>query len=218
MIRTLSAHGALTWATRARAWMGRAFAALAVAACASSPAFDLGTPPRGVDVDSRLQHYDVTAASLQEIRRAIQQRGPRLGNRTWGAATTWNYSWSYQYERHGVACELRRVVVRVRTSVTLPRWTPTAEPDSALSAWWQQYSTGLTQHEHGHAIRAVDFAGEMARALEGMIASSCDALGRQARAEFERRLEAANARQREYDRSTMHGATQIQQVRQLNEP
>ena len=56
-----------------------AFAAIAVIVlgCATTPHLEVGPVPPGVVVDSRLQYYDVSAASLAEIRQAMRQGGPR---------------------------------------------------------------------------------------------------------------------------------------------
>lgn len=205
-----------------RARVGRALAAaltaLIGAACYRTPAFDLGPTPMGVTVESHITYYDVTAATLAEIRRGIYQGGPRSQGRTWGAVTRWRLQWTSQRASMGInSCELRRVRIRVQTSMTFPRWNPTAEPDSALLTWWQQYNTGLAEHERGHALLAVQGAGEVARALEGLH-TLCSNLNAQASTLFQQHVLDINKKQEEYDFTTRHGATQIQAVRRLAEP
>jgi predicted secreted Zn-dependent protease len=190
-----------------------------IAGCATTPHLEVGPVPVGVVVDSRLQYYDVSAASLSEIRQAMRQEGPRSEGRVWSAVTNWRLVWTYQYANRATSgCELRHVHVRVQAVVTFPRWNPTAEPDSSLVAWWRQFNAGLAEHERGHALIAVKAGGEIVRALEGMSGSHCDVLGIQANTVGERLLFAAIAQQREYDRTTRHGQTQIQQAGRLQEP
>ena len=198
--------------------LGAALIACAVAGCYRTPAFDLGPTPTGVTVESHIVYYDVTAATLADIRRGISQAGPRSQGRSWGAVTRWHLTWTSQRTSAGPnTCELRRVRVRVQTSMTFPRWNPTAEPDSALLAWWQQFSTGLAEHERGHALLAVHGAGEIARALEGLH-RTCLTLSTEANTLFQQRILAIDAQQGEYDFFTRHGATQIQAARRLAEP
>src|SRR6185503_10890336 len=137
--------------------MGRSLVAAAIlaAGCASAhpntgSEMDIGDLPPGVSVSARLQYYDVNAATLAGIRQTINATGPRNDGRSWGAVTTWNFVWTYQAERMGATgCEVRQAQVKVTLLTTFPRWNPTAEPDSSLVEWWQQYTAGLSEHERG---------------------------------------------------------------------
>lgn len=100
-----------------------------------------------------------------------------------------------------------RVVVAVE--MRLPRWEPTAPPDSATQAWWDDFSARLLDHERGHVRIAVDGAREIAetlRPLEGSV--SCDALTLRANGAAQLILVRSRERQAEYDRITGHGAQQ----------
>jgi predicted secreted Zn-dependent protease len=200
--------------------VGRAALTFLVAAlgCYATPPLELGPKPAGVSVEARLEYYDVNAATLAEIRRAMQQSGPRVQGRAWSAVTMWRYHWSYQYDSRGTLCALRNVRVRMVTTIQFPRWNPTAEPDSALVEWWHQMNAGLAEHERGHAQLAMKTAGEIVQALDGMMGGRCPALGEQANAAGRRIVDAGNRRQSEYDATTRHGATQIQQARRLRDP
>lgn len=187
--------------------------------CTTTPRLAVGPTPAGVSVDARLQYYDISAASLAEIRRAIAREGVRVDGRTWSAATHWRVNWRYQYDTRGVGgCELRQVRVNVRAIVTFPRWNPTAHPDSALLAWWEQFNRGLAEHERGHALLAVKVGGEIARALEGLRGGACDALGLRANEIGRRHVAETISKQELYDRETSHGALQIRQAGRLREP
>jgi predicted secreted Zn-dependent protease len=186
-------------------------------ACYANPTVDLGPMPAGVTAETQISYYDISAASLAEINQAIRASGPRSQGRSWGSVTTWHLSWQYRSERIGLECEAHRVQVRVRTSISFPRWNPTAQPDSAMLAFWHQYNAGLAEHERGHALLAVRSAGEIARALEGTLAP-CPQLNARLNDTFSRMMVALNKQQAAYDVTTRHGATQIQQARQLQEP
>ena len=197
---------------------GHAICAILALACYRAPTLDVGPVPVGVTVDARLRYYDISAASVAEINRAIGRLGPRDQGRAWGATTTWHLDWTYQTTRVGLdGCQARHALVRVRTEVTFPRWTPTAEPDSAMLVWWQQFSAGLAEHERGHAVLAVQAAGTLAREIEDQQAI-CGQLGMQVSAVAQKRILAVTRQQEEYDFTTRHGATQIRAARQLQEP
>jgi predicted secreted Zn-dependent protease len=195
-----------------------ALCAILAAACYRTPTVDVGPVPAGVTVDAKLRYYDISAASVAEINRAIGRLGPRDRGRSWGATTTWRLDWTYQTARVGLAgCEARRALVHVRTETTFPRWTPTSEPDSALLVWWQQFSAGLAEHERGHAVLAVQAAGVLAKEIDGQQAI-CGQLGGQVNAIAQKRILAVTREQEMYDFTTRHGATQIRAARQLQEP
>ena len=200
-------------------------ARFALVACALSPmlgacvsnvsVLQLGPMPTGVTMDARIEYYDVSAASLGELRRGMATLGPRIQGRAWQAATHTDFRWTYQYDRQGLNCGLRRVRVQLRTTVAFPRWSPTAEPDSLLVEWWHQLNAGLMEHERGHAMISIETARTIIRELEGLSGSGCDAVGAQANALGQRLLRDSRARQAEYDRTTRHGVTQIERARRL---
>lgn len=193
--------------------------ALLVAGCTSTPRLAVGPAPAGVNVDARLQYYDVSAGTLGEIQRALSREGVRTDGRTWSAVTNWRVTWTTQFNPRGVSgCEIDRVKVDVRAVVTFPRWNPTAHPDSALLAWWEQFNSGLAEHERGHALIAIAAGRDIARALQGLSGGQCDALSRRANQIGGRYLAEAREKQQQYDAETRHGATQIRQAGRLREP
>ena len=183
-----------------------------------STALNLGAMPAGVSMDAQVHYYDVSAASLAELRRGMITLGPRWEGRAFSAVTQTNFRWVFQYERQGIGCELRRVRVQLRTTVTFPRWNPTAEPDSSMLEWWRQLNAGLMEHERGHALISVRTAGDIVRELEGMSGTRCEPLSALANAAGSRILRANQETQLDYDRSTRHGASQIEQAGRLRSP
>lgn len=191
-----------------------------IAGCYRNAArLDVGPVPPGVTVNATIQYYDVTGASLAEVRREMAMQGPRADGRRWSAATSSHFKWTFRYGQPTPSvCELKHVRVAVETVVQYPRWSPSAEPDSALMEWWRQFNAGLVEHERGHAVLAVKVAGEIARELEGKSHVRCDRLGSEANAIAQRMVRQNQARQAAYDTETRHGATQIQQAGRLREP
>ena len=169
-------------------------------------------------MDARVQYYDVSAASLNELRRGMATLGPRVDGRSFQAAAQTDFRWTFQYARQGPGCELRRVRVQLRSTITFPRWNPIAEPDSSLLEWWHQLNAGLMEHERGHVMIAVETARSIVRELEGMSGPGCEAASRLANAAGQRLLMHNRQSQEEYDRSTRHGATQIERARRLHTP
>ncbi len=189
-----------------------ALAGAALACSSASGPLDLGPAPIGVQVYTRMHYYDVSATTLAELREQMREHGPRTGGRQFTAVTNWNLRWRYEFDASGISCELRKVHVRVEATVTYPRWTPQGEPDPALKAWWDQMDAGLKEHERGHAQIAVNGAGDIVKAVQGMTGGRCDALSVRASEVAHRHFAMMRERQVAYDLETRHGATQIQQV------
>ena len=187
-----------------------------LAACASNVSMlQLGSMPPGVTMDARVHYYDVSAASLNELRRGMATLGPRVQGRSFQAAAQTNVRWTFQYANQGLSCELRRVRVQLRSTITFPRWNPTAEPDSSLLEWWHQLNAGLMEHERGHVLISVETARSIIRELEGMSGAGCESVGTRANAAGQRLLMRSRQSQEEYDRTTRHGATQIERATRL---
>jgi predicted secreted Zn-dependent protease len=195
------------------------FAAISLAACsAKHGALDLGPSPPGVLVSPTIAYYDITANTLGELRRAMVTVGPASGGRRWAATTGSRLTWQYRRRTTPVGCEIYEVKLRVLTTITFPRWNPVAPPDSTLQVWWDEFTTGLAEHEKGHAQISIKAASELRSALDGMTSVTCDAVGIQASNVARRITDAMRDQQTAYDESTRHGGTQIERVRRLREP
>jgi predicted secreted Zn-dependent protease len=195
-------------ASRAAQWTAPAWTAF-IAACASAPPVDVGRLPPDVDVVSHMRYYPLSAATVQELRMEMRTAGPFADGRRWAGATQARTRWTFRHLRRGMTCMLHDVRVVVAVEMRLPRWEPTAPPDSATQAWWDDFSARLLEHERGHVRIAVDGAREIAetlRPLEGSV--SCDALTMRANGAAQLILVRSRERQAEYDRITQHGAHQ----------
>lgn len=175
--------------------------------------------PNRVVVDARVQYYDVSAATLTDLRRNMARLGPRWEGRAYQAVTQSRFRWEYVPSRsQTLMCTPGNVRVTVTMVVVFPRWNPIAEPDSVTLEWWHQLNTGLMEHERGHALLSLRTAGEIARSLEGMSPVACDALAIRVSQAGQERLQLERVLQQQYDQETRHGATQIERVIRLRSP
>ena len=187
--------------------------------CAGPSHIDLGPVPKGVVVDARVQYYDLSAATLAELRRDMARLGPRWNGRAYQAVTASRFRWEFVTTRNSSQfCAAENVKVTMTTVVVFPRWNPTAEPDSATLEWWQQLNTGLMEHERGHASLSLRTAGDIARSIEDIPPTSCDLLERRVTELGRERILNEWAQQAQYDQDTRHGATQIERVIRLRSP
>ena len=181
----------------------------AATACAAAGGggLDLGPSPIGVSVQSRVGYYDVSGATIPEIRSQIGAHGPTLlsrDSRRAYAVTRHQMRWRYEYAPNAPGgCQIRDVTVRVDVAIIYPRWTPppAATPDSAVSVWWDGMAARLKEHEEGHAILVLDSADRIVRALRGMSGGSCDALGIRANRIAQRHHSDMRALQQRFDAS-----------------
>ncbi|MEX2179943.1 MAG: DUF922 domain-containing protein [Gemmatimonadaceae bacterium] len=188
--------------------------ASASCAAASGGGLDLGPSPIGVNVQSRVGYYDVSGATIPEIRSQVGAHGPTLRTRDSRralAVTRHQMQWRYEYARDAPGgCQISDVKVRVDLAIIYPRWTPPATPDSVVSAWWGGLAARLKEHEEGHAILVLDSAGRIVRALRGMSGGSCDALGIRASRVAQRHYSEMRELQQRFDAS--NGAAQREMV------
>lgn len=183
------------------------FVAAVAAGCATTPPVDVGPVPPDVDVVMSTRYYELSAATVRELRDEMRTIGPSAYGRRWSGATQARTRWTFAHRRRGMVCMLHDVRVVVMAEMRLPRWQPQTPPDSATLAWWSDFSARLLEHERGHVRIAVAGAREIAetlRPLEGSV--SCDGLTMRANGAAQLILIRARERQAEYDRATGHGA------------
>lgn len=185
-----------------------------VAACSSNPRVDVGVVPPGVSVDARVSYYEVSPASAGEIRRSFASLGPVIGGRRWAGATDWTLEWRPTLDGRDIGgCSVKQVNIHVAALITVPRWAPDESVAQETVEWWSTFSAGLMVHERGHVLLTVQAARELRRDLQGMTGPSCPALAQSINAAGQARLSRLRQQQELYDRTTIHGATQIDSVR-----
>jgi predicted secreted Zn-dependent protease len=184
--------------------------AASVVGCASAPRS--GGParrpllPYGVRVARSLTEYTVEAGSFGEALRRARETGPEISGERLPGATSWNVRWMYRYERGTGGCSLRDVRADVQVRVQIPRWTHPPQADSAEVAVWAAFRSRLDSHEEGHVNIGVDAGAEIVPALTDLVGGSCEGLGMRANTLGQDILARSQARNREYDRVTRHGA------------
>ena len=199
-----------------------ALAALAINAGACAPAtagpeLKLGAVPSGVTVTTEMEYYYINAETLFQLRQGLA-RGPRVNGRQWEAATQSQFHWTFVREQSASGCAARDARVALKVKVVFPRWNPMGDPEPEVYQWWEQREIGLMEHERGHALISAKAAEEIRREIEGISAPTCDLLTSQASTRANRRVALQREEQLDYDRSTRHGATQMEQAGRLRSP
>ena len=165
-------------------------------------------------MDAKISYYEVSPASAAEIRRSFASLGPVEGERRWAAATDWKVTWKYQFDQRAIAgCSVRTASVHVDAVITLPRWAPDESVDSSAVIWWQSFSAGLLEHERGHVLIALNEARAIHEDMQHASGGACEALANALNSIGQRHLSVLQATEAAYDRSTRHGATQIDSIR-----
>jgi predicted secreted Zn-dependent protease len=180
---------------------------LAGAACAQ-PARPAAAGGDGVRLAVSVRPYEVTGRSAQDLLAAMQERGPRHGDRSFFGLTTSELRYAYRYGTRGGRCSADEVAVTVNLTVTLPQWTPPRGTPYALEREWRVFERALRGHEDDHRRIAEEEAATILRALGALRAPTCEALDAEAR----RQAEDIRARyavvHQDFDRRTSHGRTQ----------
>ena len=178
-------------------------------ACLAS-ALALLSPLAHAEVQEEHEHapYPVHARADQALREALNAATPITseGKRFHGY-TQWNVRWNFWWQNDASGrCRITRVATRLHTRIQMPELrTATA----AQEAQFRRYQQALYLHEQGHA----QFGRQAAQAIDRGIAAlpeapDCPTLERQANALGHRLLNEQAAQEKEYDRTTRHGATQ----------
>lgn len=158
----------------------------------------------------RTDYYRIDGNSVPSIRDALDRHGPvgEDGKRYHGY-TTWHVSWTFTHAPAGNACVIRSVRVDTDTVMTLPQLAETGTLPGSVKTKWETYSAALRLHEDGHRQIAISAAREVERRLSRLGSSGgCKALESEANRVAQAILSDFRARERDYDRSTDHGATQ----------
>lgn len=154
--------------------------------------------------------YRIDGNSVRSIRSALDRQGP-LGEdgKRYHGYTKWHVSWTFNYAPTGGSCTITSVGVDTDTVMTLPEVAdPHALPDS-IKIKWDRYSAALKRHEDGHREFALAAARDVRQRLSRLRnAQGCKALENEANRLAQAILSDVRARERDYDRSTDHGATQ----------
>lgn len=165
-----------------------------------------GASPVTANVVQR--NYRVRGTSAGELLQSLRTEGPHLDGGVFFGLTVAESEYRFRYRPGAGRCETVDARVSVQISVTLPAWSPPVEAPAALRTQWSQFERSLQVHENGHRDLAVAGAHRLHNAVQGVRAPTCDeAAGRAAQLAERVQIE-TEARHRQYDADTEHGATQ----------
>lgn len=192
---------------RAAGWLW--VAAGAAAALSLRPEGRAGDAAEPVTRQERVESYDVNGDSVRELRQELDRKGPLFEGRRYDARTRWWVRWHYDLTPVARGCRATRPQVDLEIAITLPRWRRPASAPEDLVERWERYLERLREHEDGHAAVAQEAARTIAGLLEDLPAEEdCGRADRAASRAAQDEIERANARDRQYDRETGHGASQ----------
>lgn len=152
--------------------------------------------------------YPVSVQPGQTLRQAISAASPiQVEGLRFHGYTHWNVHWNFWWHSDASGrCRITRVTTRLRTRIQMPELRA---GNPAQQTQFARYAEALHQHEQGH----VQFGRTAAQAIDRGIAAlpeapDCSTLERQANALGQRLLAEQVAQEKDYDRTTRHGATQ----------
>lgn len=147
--------------SRRRLYCVMLVAAFALEALAASVA-----EPGDHVVVERRRFYALDADDVAELRRQLDERGPRsrFGHPT-SALTRHDLAAEYAVIETGAGCVLSDIRVQIEIDIQLPQWLPKRVPPDALAEQWRRLEAALTEHELGHRDNGVWAMGEFLRRL-----------------------------------------------------
>ena len=103
--------------------------------------------PMAVRAQDRLQwttnYYNVTGASLEEIRQSLNQSHPWKDHTNRDGNTAWRVDWDFDLAPAAGGFRCRSFTTKTVITVTLPRWIPPTNAPPALKETWYRYITAL---------------------------------------------------------------------------
>jgi predicted secreted Zn-dependent protease len=181
-------------------------AIVALTACASGtgkPALDEFPP--GVTGGAEVTYYDIQGSTAPQLVAEMRRLGPQSGQ--YFGETQSPLRWSWRTKSNAVNCTLTAVSVRMRSDVTLPRWTPPKDTLPGLVAQWNQFIAGLETHEVGHKDIAARGAKDILHKLQ-TLSAPCATMSEEAKRVTADIVARMRVEQIAYDTDTRHGATQ----------
>lgn len=191
-----------------------ALVALGPLACARPTARCPGEVPASSELSevTERQSYDVEGRSVDELRRALEARGPVAEDgRRYDARTSSELCLATALEAEtGRWCRARAIRVQLRTTYVLPRWTTADDAPRDARDWWSTRIARLHAHEQVHRALGVDAARALfARAHAEREAPTCAALEARFEAMLDDVTDQLARRNATVDRLTDHGRRDV---------
>ncbi len=162
-------------------------------------------------VSEKIEYYDVTGNTPQEIRQDLNRIGPLTdaGRQRFDAVTNWYVRWRYNYARTSQSCSISSVSLTVEVAIKMPRLAPSPNRLAMVTSAFEDFAKNLMTHEKGHAQNGIDIARRIEEGIRKLPPeSSCEQLGQIANALGNSLIKEANRADIEYDARTQHGRTQ----------
>jgi predicted secreted Zn-dependent protease len=178
------------------------------AAPAGQEALPVTSP--GIELTVVFDRYQVTGSTSDELRADIDGKRPTGPDGTRSDAyTSWRLDWSWPSASSDQRCATGKVAVKVAVRYQLPELRASAQTPASLVAEWQRYDRALKKHEDGHRDFGIRCAEEIQKKLEALPpAEGCPAMNTTANDKAREIFDRYVADEKEYDRTTAHGATQ----------
>jgi predicted secreted Zn-dependent protease len=179
-----------------------AWAALAAVACSSPNVVRTAHHPEPL---VRISYYSVAGASVAELRRELQRKGPKdADGRRRAARTDWSLGWRFATRPEARGCIAGEVETSLAITTTLPLLEG-ATP-ARVRSQWSALASALAEHEQEHrtiALECRDALADRLAAVRG--ADDCDTLRRALDAVGRRAVAECRARADVFDRDTNFG-------------
>ncbi len=127
-------------------------------------------PAGAVDLVKSYSYFTVDGATLDELDRQLQSRGPEVqtsGHKHPGA-TRMQFISRLSYAESSGSCRVAKAKVILKVEVILPRWRPRGKPEQDVRIIWATLSDDIKRHEEMHVDIARNHARELEQALKSL--------------------------------------------------
>jgi predicted secreted Zn-dependent protease len=160
-------------------------------------------------ITETVSRYSISGLNPDELRAAMDNSGPTVGNGRYNASTEYFVKWDSDYEQNAAGCKITSARVSVNANYTFPEWQDYANSSIVRQNDWDKFISMLKQHERGHAAHGV----QAAREVEAMLArlpmmTDCTQLEKTAKEKTDIIISKYKVIDADYDRITNHGANQ----------
>lgn len=161
-------------------------------------------------VTEKYEYYEVCGSCEKTLQCDLRQKCVTWKDgHKYDSLTSWDVKWDHGYDRTSETCAVDSFKPIVEITFRYPKWKRTDDAPPPLVEKWDRYLKNLIIHENGHRDMAVEAAAELSHAVSQLSpAPTCAELDRNVRTLFRAHMKKMNTDQREYDETTMHGATQ----------
>lgn len=153
--------------------------------------------------------YSVQGMTIPELRRSIRENRPWKARFNHDAMTDWRVNWQFTVTPTPSGCRVSTFGTQTTIVITMPRWNAPTNAPEATRQIWQKCVSALGQHEAGHGAMALAAASELAKKVQAIgEGSDCDGLKARLDTECRAVIDTYRAKDKLYDETTRHGATQ----------